>query len=75
MIRPWRMEIGALMGLFVGALLWWSAYESGGGPLQKPHLIVVPAALGILVVSVRNKRKRVGPYHPNTIKRNRSGRP
>ena len=69
------MEFGAFIGFAIGLVVWWSAYESGAGLFQKAELVVVPAVLGILVVDLRNRRKRVGSYHPNTISRNRKGRP
>ena len=72
--RPWRMEVGMLVGLLVGALVWWSAYEPHLGLMQKPQLLLVPAALGAGVVGLRNKRKKVGPYDPATIGRNKRGR-
>ncbi len=72
--KPWRMDVGALIGFLVGALLWWSAYEPDSSLLQKPQLLVVPAVFGLLLVNFRNKRKRVGPYDPETIAKNEAGR-
>ena len=72
--KPWRMDVGMLVGLLVGALVWWSAYEPDLGLMQKPQLLVVPAALGALVVGLRNKRKKVGPYDAETLARNKRGR-
>ena len=70
----WRMEVGMLAGLAVGGLLWWSVYDPGAGLMQNPQLILVPVALGILVVNLRNKRRKVGPYDPEIIARNKRGR-
>lgn len=64
MTKPWRTDVGALIGLAAGSLVWWSAYEPNAGTFQNPQLVLVPAAIGILVVSMRNKRKKVGPYDP-----------
>ena len=71
--KPWRMEVGMLVGLIVGAMVWWSAYEPDSGLMQKPQLLVVPVALGVLVVTMRNKWKRVGPYDPEIKARNKRG--
>ena len=73
--KPWRIEVGAIVGLAIGFVVWWSAYDAGAGLLQKPQLLIVPAALGLFVVSLRNRRKRVGPYDPEIIERNRRGLP
>ena len=67
------MNVGTLVGLAVGVLLWWSAYDPRAGLLQNPQLLVVPAAAGIFVVNWRNRRKKVGPYDPAVIRRNRRG--
>lgn len=75
MTKPWRLEAGALAGVLIGAIFWGSEYEAGNGLLRYIHLLVVPAAIGMLSVDYRNRRKQVGPYHPNTIERNRKGRP
>ncbi len=68
------MTVGIAIGLVVGVLLWWGSYVPGKGLLQNPQLVIVPAALAILIVSVRNRRKRVGPYDPEVIARNKRGR-
>jgi len=72
--KPWRMSVGLIVGLIVGTLVWLSAFVPGAGPFQNPQLVIVPAALGMLTVSVRNRRKNVGPYDPETIERNKRGR-
>lgn len=72
--KPWNMAIGIAAGVVVGALMWWRAYVPDAGVFQNPQLIVVPAALGVLVVSIRNKREKIGPYDPETIERNKKGR-
>ncbi len=72
---PWRIELGAIVGLIIGVVVWWSAYDPSAGVFQKPKLLIVPAAFGILVVSLRNRRKKVGPYDPEVIERNRQGVP
>jgi hypothetical protein len=71
--KPWRIEVGAIAGLAIGLLVWWSAYDPTSGLLQKPQLVVVPAAVGMLVVSLRNRRKKVGPYDPEIIECNKRG--
>lgn len=72
-LKPWRMDFGAIVGLAVGSLVWWSAYDPESGLTQNPHLIVVPVAFGMFVVSLRNRRKKVGPYGPEAIERNKQG--
>jgi hypothetical protein len=71
--KPWGMKVGILGGLLVGALMWWSAYDPRLGLTQKPQLLLVPGAVGILVVSLRNRRRKVGPYDPETLERNKRG--
>ena len=72
--KPWRMAIGAAIGLLVGSLLWWDAYQPGLGPFQNAQLLVLPVAMGILVVLVRNWRKQVGPFDPDLQESNKRGR-
>lgn len=72
--KYWRMEAGMIGGMLVGAPLYWSSYLPGGGFLQNPHLILLPAAVGILIVALRNKRMRVGYYDPDIIEQNKQGR-
>lgn len=72
--RPWRMATGVVCGLLAGAVLWWNSYIPGAGLFQNPQLFLIPAALGIVVVSLRNKRKKVGPYDPDVVALNRHGR-
>ena len=68
------MKIGAAIGLAIGGLLWWDAYEPGGGLFQNARLLLVPVAAGILVVIARNWRKQVGPFDPDVQERNKRGR-
>ncbi|HEX7820493.1 MAG TPA: hypothetical protein VF463_07720 [Sphingobium sp.] len=72
--KPWHMATGVVCGLFVGAALWWNSYIPGAGLFQNPQLFIIPAALGIVVVSLRNKRKKIGPYDPDVVALNRHGR-
>ncbi len=72
--KPWRIEIGAAIGLVVGSLLWWDAYEPGLGLLQNAERLLFPVAMGILVVIVRNWRKQVGPFDPAVQESNKQGR-
>jgi hypothetical protein len=72
-LRPWRIEVGAAVGLLLGVFIWWSAYNPAEGIFQNLRLVIVPAALGIFIVSFRNRRKKVGPYDPEVIERNRRG--
>ena len=72
--KPWRMAIGAAIGLVVGALLWWVAYEPGLGPVQNVKLLLFPVAAGILVVITRNWLKQVGPFDPDVQEANKRGR-
>ena len=68
------MEIGAAIGLTVGVLLWWDAYEPGRGLFQNAKFLLVPVAMGILVVIVRNWLKQVGPFDPDVQESNKQGR-
>lgn len=74
LMKPWNMSFGIVVGLAVGALLWWSSYVPGRGMFQNSHLVIAPAAIAILIVSVRHKRRKVGPYDPEIIARNKRGR-
>ena len=71
--KPWRLDVGAMVGLAVGLLFCWSAYDPASGLLQKLNLILVPTTAGMLVVNLRNRRKKVGSYDPETIERNKRG--
>ena len=73
-LKPWRTEIGAAIGLTVGVLLWWDAYEPGLGLFQNAKLVLFPVVVGILVVIVRNWRRQVGPFDPDVHESNRQGR-
>jgi hypothetical protein len=68
------MTAGIVIGLAVGGLLWWGSYVPGAGTFQNPQLVIVPAAIGILIVSARNRQKKGGPYDPEVIARNKRGR-
>jgi hypothetical protein len=67
------MDKGGAVGLLIGGLLWWSAYEPAESLFQNPQLIIVPAAIGVFIVALRNRRKKVGPWDPETIARNARG--
>lgn len=71
---PWRMATGVFCGLSVGVVLWWNSYIPGAGLFQNLQLLLIPAALGIVVVSLRNRRKKIGPYDSALIALNRRGR-
>jgi len=73
-MKPWNMTVGIAIGLVIGVLLWWGNYIPSEGMFQNPQLVIVPAAIAILIVSVRNKRKKVGSYDPEVIARNKRGR-
>ena len=68
------MVIGAAIGLVVGGLLWWDAYEPGPGLFQNVRLLLFPVAAGILVVITRNWLKQVGPFDPAVQEANKRGR-
>lgn len=72
--KPWSMKVGMVIGLVVGVLLWWDAYEPGGGLLQNLRLLLLSTALGAGFVAVRNWRKEVGPFDPEIIAENKRGR-
>jgi hypothetical protein len=57
--KPWSLKRGFVGGLIFGTLIWWSAFEPALGAFQKPQLLVVPAAIGILIVILRNRIKGV----------------
>ena len=68
------MGIGAAIGLAIGGLLWWDAYQPGQGLFRNARLLLFPVAAGMLVVVVRNWRKQVGPFDPDVQERNKRGR-
>ena len=72
--QPWRMETGLICGLAIGALLWWWTFLPGGGLFQNLQMLLIPAGLGIVVVSLRNRKKSVGFYDPEIVARNKRGR-
>lgn len=72
--KPWRMGTGIVVGSLIGALVWWSSHVPGAGLFQNPQLILFPIVMGILVVTLRNKRKKVGSFDPETVAQNRKGR-
>jgi hypothetical protein len=72
--KPWRIKIGAAIGLAIGGLLWLDAYESGRGLFQNAERLLIPVVVGILVVIVRNWRKQVGPFDPDVQESNKQGR-
>jgi hypothetical protein len=63
-VKPWSADLGALIGAVCGAILWLVTYEPAAGLFQNWKLIVFPALLGIVIVSFRNMRKKVGPWDP-----------
>lgn len=73
-MKPWNMTVGIAIGLVIGVLLWWGNYVPSKGMFQNPQLVIVPAAIAILIVSVRNRRNKVGPYDPEDIARNKRGK-
>jgi hypothetical protein len=73
-MKPWDMTVGIAIGLVIGAFLWWGSYVPSEGVFQNPQLVIVPAAIGILIVDARNRRKQVGQYDPEVIARNKRGR-
>lgn len=62
------------VGLLVGALLWWATYLPGAGLFSNLHLLILPAAMGAVVVALRNSRKKVGVYDPKIVAQNKKGR-
>lgn len=72
--KPWRMGVGMGCGMAVGAVLWWSGFVEGGGILQNPQLFLLPAAIGVAVVALRNRRNQVGINDPEIMTRNKQGR-
>jgi hypothetical protein len=62
------------LGLLGGAILWWSSFVPGAGLFQNPQLLLLPSAVAILVVSIRNKREKVGSYDPEIMAQNKRGR-
>jgi len=73
-MKPWNMTVGIAVGLVIGVLLWLGSYVPSEGVFQNPQLVIIPAAVGALIVNVRNRRKKVGPYDPAAIAQNRRGR-
>lgn len=72
--KPWPVEVGMLGGAALGAILWMISFVPGGGIFQNLQLIIGPAAIGILIVALRNRREEVGYYDPENIKQNKRGR-
>ena len=72
-MKPWNMTVGIAIGLVIGGFLWWGSYVPSEGIFQNPK-VIGPATIGILVVNVRNRRKKVGAYDPEVIARNKRGR-
>ena len=73
-MKPWDMTVAIAIGLVIGAFLWWGSYVPSEGVFQNPQFAIVPAAIGILIVDVRNRRKQVGHYDPKVIAWNKRGR-
>lgn len=73
-MKPWKMSVGVATGFVIGMFLWWGSYGPSEGMFQNPQLVIVPAAIGILIVNVRNRRKKVGLYDPKIIALNKRGR-
>ncbi|MXP27784.1 hypothetical protein GRI58_02970 [Porphyrobacter algicida] len=73
--KPWRLEAGIAAGLVMGGLWLWIEYDPFFGIFHDLHIVVIAAAIGMAVVAIRNRHKKVGPWDPNTIARNRKGRP
>lgn len=73
-MKPWNLTVGIAFGLVVGVLLWWGGFVPSKGIFQNPQLVIAPAAIAILIVSVRNRRKKLGPYDPKVIAKNKRGR-
>ena len=70
--KPWRVEVGLAIGFAVGVFLW----SAGGEPFKLAELcrlIVGPSVVAIAVISASNKLKRVGPYDPEVLARNKGG--
>ena len=72
--KPWRSSAGFLVGLVFGLLLWWGSHDPSRGILENAGLIIVCAAMGIFIVDLRNRRKKVGHYDPQIIAENKRGR-
>ena len=72
--KPWSMNIGMAIGLIVGMLLWWSSYIPSAGLSQNLRLIFWPMVCSVFIVSFRNRWRKVGPYDPEVIAKNRKGR-
>ncbi|MBH1992494.1 MAG: hypothetical protein I8H86_06370 [Sphingomonadaceae bacterium] len=72
--KPWPIEAGVASGAALGAIIWALSFVQGGGIFQNLELIIGPAALGALVVALRNRREEVGYYDPENIEQNKQGR-
>lgn len=63
-IKPWRIEIGLLIGIAVGGLLWILSLISEDQNDMKPELIIVFGASGVFIADMWNRwrgiRKKFG---------------
>lgn len=73
-MKPWNMTVGIAIGMVIRVFLWWGSYVPSEGMFRNPQLVIVPAAVGSLIVNVRNRRQKVGPYDPEIIALNKRGR-
>ncbi len=72
--NPWKMRNGMLVGLIVGAVVWWTNHLSGAGLFHNLHLLILPMVAGALLTTLRNSWKQVGVYHPKIVTENKKGR-
>lgn len=66
-MKPWNMTVGIAVGLLVGILFWWSSYVPNKGMFQQLQLVLFPPVIAILIISARNRRKKMATMTPRLL--------
>ena len=70
----WRYDIATMIGFVCGLLVWWGGSDARESWFDVAGNLVSFAALGLGVALFRNRWKKVGPWDPDTIAKNKRGR-
>lgn len=70
---PWPMKTGFFIGAAIGGFTLLLSPISRTTS-QQLSLIIVPAAIGILVVIIRNSWRKAGEFNPKHQEKNKRGR-